>query len=145
MSKRVIITLLQTCMIADLPRSPAEGAQEVEVAEAKRLVDAKMAEYADIDVADEDHSDGLDKNTVAQLKVIATNEKVEFASGANKNALLKAIRDQRDRVAARETLDGSDRAKLAEIAKSEGVDFTDETDDADLRDAIFAKAFPPAE
>lgn len=145
MSKRVIITLLQTCMIAGLPRSPAEGAQEVDVAEAKRLVDSNMAEYADMEVADEDDSDGLDKNTVAQLKVIATNEKVEFASGANKDGLLKAIRDQRDRVAARETLDGSDRAKLAEIAKSEGVDFTDETDDATLRDAIFAKAFPPAE
>jgi hypothetical protein len=142
MRKRVIITLLATCMIAGLPRSPVEGAQEVDEDEAKRLVDAGMAELADIEVADEDDGDGLDKRTVTQLKVIATNEKVEIASGANKDAMLEAIRNHRDRVAARQTLDDADRAKLAEIAKTEGVEFTDATDDAALRDAIFAKAFP---
>lgn len=144
MSKRVFITLLQTCMIAGLPRSPAEGVQEVDAADAKRLIDANMAELADMGGDGEDtDDDGLDKQTVAQLKKLATDEKAEFAANASKADLISVIREGRDRADAKEALAGFDRAKLLEIAATDEVEVADDATDDQIREAIFAKTFPP--
>lgn len=145
MSKRVFITLLQTCMIAGLPRSPAEGVQEVPVDEAKRLIDANMAEMADMDGAGEDaDDDGLEKMKVPELKKIADAEKVEFGSGTSKADLIAAIRGSRDRADAKVALAGFDRDKLIEIANTEKVEFAADATADQIRDAIFAHTFPPA-
>lgn len=50
MTKMVAIILLQTCMIAGLPRSPVEGVQIVPEDEAERLIDQGMAEIADMEI-----------------------------------------------------------------------------------------------
>lgn len=143
MSKRVIITLLQTCMIAGLPRSPIEGAQEVDEAEAQRLVEAGMAELADIQPADDAGGGDLSENTVKQLREIAKVEGVEVASGADKAALIAAIEDHREeRELAREELDGFDLAKLREIAEAGEVDIAADADEATIRDALMADRFP---
>lgn len=139
----IAITLLQTCMIAGLPRSPVEGVQTVPEDEAERLVDSNMAEYADMGDGDEDDSIGLQSLSIKELVELAALEGVAIKSRASKPELLSAIGDHRDRVAAKKTLDEADRAKLAEIATSEGVTFSDDTNDEALREAIFAKAFPP--
>jgi hypothetical protein len=47
--KFVAIRLLATCMIAGLPRSPAEGLQTVPEGEAKRLIEAGQAVDAEAD------------------------------------------------------------------------------------------------
>jgi hypothetical protein len=47
--KFVAIRLLATCMIAGLPRSPAEGLQTVPEADAKRLIEAGQAVDAEAD------------------------------------------------------------------------------------------------
>jgi hypothetical protein len=145
MSKRVFITLLQTCMIAGLPRSPAEGVQEVPVDEAKRLIDANMAELADMDGAGEDgDDDGLEKMKVPELKKLAEAEQVEFGSGTSKADLIAAIRGSRDRADAKAALAEFDRDKLIEIAKTEEVEVADDATDDQIREAIFVKTFPPA-
>ena len=150
MSKRVIITLLQTCMIAGLPRSPAEGAQDVDVAEAKRLVDANMAEYADMDVAgddegdDDDRDDHLEKKSVKQLKAIAKQMSLDLAANATKSQLIDAIRVG-VRVEAQARLAEFDRDRLIEIAEGEEVEVAEGATDDQIREAILAKAFPPAE
>ena len=148
MSKRVFITLLQTCMINGLPRSPAEGVQEVEKGDADRLIEANMAELADMsgeDDGSEGGDDGLDKQTVSQLKKLATDEKVVFATGASKADLVAAIRDGRDRADARVALAGFDRDRLLEIAKKDEVQIADDATDDQIREAIFDHTFPPAE
>lgn len=147
MSKRVFITLLQTCMINGLPRSPAEGVQEVEKGDADRLIEANMAELADMSGEDDgsEGDDGLDKQTVPQLKKLATDERVVFAAGANKADLITAIRDGRDRADAREALAGFDRDRLLEIAKKDEVQIADDATDDQIREAIFDHTFPPAE
>ena len=145
MNKRVFITLLQTCMIAGLPRSPAEGVQEVDKAEAERLIEAKMAEYADMGGDDEDaDSDGLDKMKLPELKKLADAEKVEFSAKTTKAELIASIRESRDRADAKAALASFDREKLIEITKTDEVEVADDATDDDIRDAIFAKAFPPA-
>lgn len=149
MSKRVFITLLQTCMIAGLPRSPVEGVQEVDAGEAKRLVDAGMAEMADVGGDDAD-DDGLDGKTVKELRDLAKADEVKVESDANKAALIAAIRKHReDDAAAREALktelDGLDGEKLAERATADEVTYAEGADAGVIREAIFAKHFPPAD
>ena len=146
MSKRVIITLLATCMIAGLPRSPVEGAQEVDEDEAKRLIDAGMAEMADMGAEPDDADvDGLDEMKVPDLKRVAEAEQIGFSSSISKADLIAAIRDGRDRADAKTTLAGFDRAKLIEIAAGDEVEVGDDATDDQIREAIFAKTFPPAE
>lgn len=146
MSKRVFITLLQTCMIAGLPRSPAEGVQEVPVDEAKRLIDANMAELADMDGAgEESDDDGLEQMKVPELKKLAEAEQVQLGSGTGKADLIAAIRGSRDRADAKAALADFDRDKLIEIANTEKVEIADDATDDQIREAIFAHTFPPAE
>ena len=47
--KLVTIALLQTCMIAGLPRSPVEGNQTVPEDEAKRHFDSVLAVFVNDD------------------------------------------------------------------------------------------------
>lgn len=53
MPKLVAISLMQTCIIGGLPRSPVEGVQYVSEEEAERLIEQNMAQLATVDT-DED-------------------------------------------------------------------------------------------
>ena len=87
------IRLLQTCMIAGLPRSPAEGIQTVNDADAERLIDAGMAEDAEVDV--DDVSDDLDGLKKPALLAIAGTEEVHLEDGATVAQIREAIRAKR--------------------------------------------------
>lgn len=91
-----MIRLLQTCIIAGLPRSPVEGLQRVTEEEADRLIAANMAQDASDEVDEDDvDDDGLDSVKVADLRKLAADENIELAADANKPAILAAIRKGR--------------------------------------------------
>lgn len=138
--KMVSISLLATCMIGGLPRSPVEGVQTVPEDEAKRLVEANMAEFADIsgdDGEDGVAGDDLDDKTVAQLTAIAKEESVTLPDKPKKADIVAAIRAKRD--AADDRLDAMDEAKLRETAAAETVAVADEAKPEDIIAAIRAK------
>lgn len=149
MSKRVYITLLQTCMIAGLPRSPAEGVQEVDKKDADRLIDANMAELADMsgeavgDGDDDDHEDHLESRSVKQLRAIAKRGSITVPTNATKPQLIEAIR-LGVREQARDQLKGYDRERLLEIVKDEELVVAEDATDDEIREAIFDHTFPPA-
>jgi hypothetical protein len=91
------ITLLSTCIIAGLPRSPIEGIQTVEEDEANRLIDAGMAEDADVDVDVDggEEGDGLDDMKVPALRELAKTENVTIEGDANKASIIESIRRHR--------------------------------------------------
>lgn len=137
--KLVHITLLATCMIAGLPRSPVEGVQTVPEDEAKRLVDAKMAEFAEVE-GEEADDDGLDKLGITKLRVLAKDEGVtvpEFTKENEKELTVAAIRAKRD--APNDQLDTLSPEKLRETAKAEGVEFADDATDDVIIAAITSK------
>lgn len=144
MKKMVFITLLQTCMIAGLPRSPVEGAQEVPEDEAKRLVDAGMAEIAEIADTDAEDDDDLDKKSIKDLKALLKSEGGEAAGNATKDDLIAAINAGRERNAFAVELGALDKAGLVARAKADDVTHAEDADEAALREAITAKRFPPA-
>lgn len=136
--KLVAITLLQTCIIAGLPRSPVEGVQTLPDDEARNLVDSGMAEYADIE--DEDEGDDLDKLGVTKLRSLAKEEGVtvpEFTKETEKAVTIAAIRAKRDNPSDR--LDAMTPEKLRETAKAEGVLFAADATDAVVIEAITKK------
>lgn len=138
--KLVVITLLQTCMIAGLPRSPAEGNQTVPESEAKRLVDARMAELVDVETEAEDEGDGLDKLGITKLRSIAKDEEVtvpKFVKETEKEITIAAIRAKRE--APNDRLDAMTPEKLRETAKAEDVEFADDATDAAIIEAITKK------
>lgn len=138
--KLVTIALLQTCMIAGLPRSPVEGNQTVPEDEAKRHVDSGMAEYVNDDGEDSEESDGLDKLGVTKLRALAKEEGVtvpEFTKDTEKDVTIAAIRAKRDNPDDR--LDAMTPEKLRETATAEGVEFAADADDAAVIDAITKK------
>lgn len=141
MTKLVAITLLQTCMIAGVPRSPVEGVQTVPAADAERLVEAKQAEYADVgqdEAADE--GDGLDKLGITKLRALAKDEGVtvpEFTKETEKDITISAIRAKRENPDDR--LDAMKPEKLRDTAKAEGVEFAADADDAAVIEAITKK------
>jgi hypothetical protein len=96
MMKLKAITLLSTCIIAGLPRSPIEGVQTVPEDEANRLIEAGMAEDASGDVEVEDENDGLDAMKVPALRSLAADEGITLAGGANKATIIAAIRSARE-------------------------------------------------
>lgn len=142
MKKTVFITLLQTCMIAGLPRSPVEGPQEVDPGEAKRLVDSGMAEFADI--ADEEDGDELGKKSVKDLVALLKAEGGEAKGNAGKAELIAAIGAARERKAFEAELAALDKDGLIARAKADEVEHAEDADEAALRDAITAKRFPTA-
>lgn len=138
MAKLVAIALLQTCMIAGLPRSPAEGNQTVPESDAKRLVDAGMAEVVEIE--GEDEGDGLDKMGITNLRKLAKDEGVtvpNFTKETEKGVTIAAIRAKRE--APNDRLDAMTPEKLRETAKAEGVEFADDATDAAIIEAITTK------
>lgn len=151
MTKLVAISLLQTCMIAGLPRSPVEGVQFVTPEEADRLIEANQATLAEIEGDDaEDEGDGLDAMSVKNLRALAKAEGATVEGDANTDAVIAAIRAHREDVAkAREELraelDGLAGEPLVERAKADEVTIAEGADDAAIREAIFAKHFPPAD
>lgn len=141
MSKMIYVRLLSTAIIAGVPRSPVEGIQSVSDDEAKRLVDAGQAEYADGDVDQSDsdfdaNSDGLDKKNKAALAKIAKDESITLETDANKATMIAAIRKGRSDRDFATTLDGLDEAALRKHAEDAGITLEDDLDEAGIRAAI---------
>lgn len=90
--KMVSITLLATCMIAGVPRSPVEGVQTVPEDDAERLIDSGMAELAD----EEDAFADLDTKTVEQLRAIAHEHEIDLEGKTKKADIIAAIRANYD-------------------------------------------------
>ncbi len=128
MKTLVNIILLQTCMIAGVPRSPVEGVQTVPCDRDDPddyivgLVAAKQADWADIE-GEEEPADDLDKKNLKQLRTIAKDEGATVEGDANKATIIAAIRAKRD--APNDRLDAMDEAQLRETAASEGVEIAE--------------------
>ncbi len=139
MTKLVAITLLQTCIIAGLPRSPVEGNQTVPEDDAKRLVEAGMAVYFE-DGEEQVEDDGLDKLGVTALRKIVKDEGVtvpEFTRETEKAVTIDAIRAKRENPGDR--LDAMTPEKLRETATAEGVEFAADAEDDAIIAGIVAK------
>ena len=123
------ISLLATCMIAGLPRSPVEGVQTVDDDEGQRLVDAGMAEFVEIeDAGESEEGDGLDKKTVTQLKKIVKDDKITVEGATDKDGLIAAIRKHREQIAAPDGLDDLADDALKTRAAADGVEVSDDRD-----------------
>lgn len=138
MTKLVAIALLQTCMIAGLPRSPVEGNQTVPEDEAERLVKSGMAAY--LEEEEQDEGDGLDKLGVTALRKLVKEEGVtvpEFTKETERAITVAAIRAKRENPGDR--LDTLTPEVLRATATAEGVEFAADATDEVIIAAIAAK------
>lgn len=85
------IALLGACVIAGAVRYPSEGHQTVDDDEARRLIEAGLAEEADAEEVD----DGLDEHTVAELRKPADEDGVDLGHAKAKPDIIAAIRAHR--------------------------------------------------
>jgi len=94
-----IVTLNGPAVIAGAIRYPVEGSQTVTDAEAKRLKDGGFLDGEPTDLDDEqtgeDVGDGLDNETVADLKATAEAEGIDLGEATKKADILAAIRAAR--------------------------------------------------
>lgn len=88
-----ILRLLGPAIVAGAVRYPTEGPIPVQDVEADRLVENGLAE------AVEDDDDDLDGLKLADLKKVATEEKVDLGQASTKAVIITAIRAHRAQVA----------------------------------------------
>jgi hypothetical protein len=94
------IVLLAMAVIDGAARYPIEGPILVSDETAEKLIEAQVAESADLE--EEEAGDDLDQQTVDQLKATATAEEVNLEGKSKKAEIIAAIREHRAAAAAQE-------------------------------------------
>lgn len=138
------IRLLQTAYIRGIPRSPAEGIQTVDDAEAAHLIKEGVAEDASGDVErEEDLGDGLEARSMTEkkLRTLADKEGAAVEGDADKGTIVAAIRARRALFEGT-GIDPATDDDLRKIAADEKVDVSAVVDTAALVSVIAAARVP---